>query len=102
MEKREPSYAVGGNVNWYNHMYSSMEVPQKTKYRTIVSPSNPTPGIYPEKNFIQKDTCIPVFTEALFMIAKTWKQPKYPSTEKWIKMWYIYTMKYYSAIKRTK
>ena len=38
---------------------------------------------------------------ALFTIAKTWKQPKCPSTEKWIKkMWYIYTMEYYSAIKR--
>ena len=42
-----------------------------------------------------------MFTAALFMIARTWKQPKCPSTDKWIKkMWYIYTMEYYSAIKR--
>ena len=43
----------------------------------------------------------PVFIAALFTIAKTWKQPKYPSTDKWIKkMWYIYTMDFYSAIKK--
>ena len=44
-----------------------------------------------------------MFTAALFTIAKTWKQPKCPSTEEWIKkMWYIYTMEYYSAIKKNK
>ena len=43
-----------------------------------------------------------MFTAALFVIAKTWKQPKCPSTDKWIKMWYIYIMKYYSAIKNNK
>ena len=44
-----------------------------------------------------------MFTAALFTIARTWKQPKCPSTEEWIKkMWYIYTMEYYSAIKRNK
>ena len=53
------------------------------------------------KTLIQKDTCTPMFIEALFTIAKTWKQPKCPSTDKRIKkMWYIYTMEYYSAIKR--
>ena len=50
---------------------------------------------------VQKDTCTPVFIAALFTIAKTWKQPKCPSTEKWIKkMWYIYTMEHYSAMKK--
>ena len=57
-------------------------------------------GIYPEKAMIQKDTRTPLFISALFTIARTWKQPKYPSTEEWIKMWYIYTMEYYSDIKR--
>ena len=41
-----------------------------------------------------------MFTAVLFTIARTWKQPKCPSTEEWIKMWYVYTMEYYSAIKR--
>ena len=58
-------------------------------------------GIYPEKTIIQKDTFTPMFTAALFTIARTWKQPKCPSTDEWVKkMWYIYTMEYYSAIKR--
>ena len=47
-----------------------------------------------------KKTCTPVFTAALFTVAKTWKQPKCPSTEEWIKVWYMYTMEYYSAIKK--
>ena len=41
-----------------------------------------------------------MFTAALFTIARTWKQPRCPSTDDWIKLWYIYTMEYYSAIKR--
>ena len=53
------------------------------------------------KTIIQKDTCTPMFTTALFTIARSWKLPKCPSTDKWIKkMWYIYTMEYSSAIKR--
>ena len=58
-------------------------------------------GIYPDKTFLEKDTCTLVFAAALFPLAKTWKQPKCPSTDEWIKkMWYIYTMEYYSAIKK--
>ena len=68
-------------------------------YDTLI----PLLGIYPDKTFIGKDTCTCTFIAALFTIAKTWKQPKCPLTEEWIKkMWYIYTMEYYSAIKRTK
>ena len=48
-------------------------------------------GIYPEETKIEKDTCIPLLTAALFTIARTWKQPRCPSTDEWIKLWYIYT-----------
>ena len=58
-------------------------------------------GVYPEKTIIQKDTCTPAFIAALFTIAKTWKQPKCPFTDGWIKkMWYIYMREYYSAIRK--
>ena len=48
---------------------------------------------------MERDTCIPLFIATLFTIARTWKQPRCPSTDEWIKLWYIYTMEYYSAIK---
>ena len=64
-------------------------------------PAIPLLGIYPEETKIEKDTCSPLFTAALFTIARTWKEPRYPSTDEWIKkLWIIYTMIYYSAIKR--
>ena len=63
-------------------------------------PSIPLLGIYPEKTIIAKDTGTPVFIAALFTIARTWKQPRCPLTDEWIKkLWYIYTIKYYSTIK---
>ena len=61
----------------------------------------PLLGIYPEETKIERDTGIPLFIVALFIIARTWKQPRCPSTDEWIKkLCYIYTMEYYSAIKR--
>ena len=61
----------------------------------------PLTGIYPEESKIEKDTCIPLFIAAVSAIARTWKQPRCPSTDEWIKkLWYIYTMEYYSSIKR--
>ena len=58
-------------------------------------------GIHPEEIKTEKDTCVPLFIAALFTIARTWKQPRCPSTDEWIKkLWYIYTMEYYSSIKR--
>ena len=78
-----------------------MEVPLKTRNRATIWSSDPPPGHIPGKTIIQKDTCTPMFIAALFSIARTWKQPKCPSTDEWIKkMLYIYTMEYYSAIKR--
>ena len=63
-------------------------------------PAIPLLGIYAEETKIEKDTCIPLFIAALFTIAITWKQPRCPSTDEWIKkLWYIYTMEYYLAIK---
>ena len=57
-------------------------------------------GIYPEETKIEKDTCILLFMAPLFTIARTWNQPRCPLTDEWIKkLWYIYTMEYYSAIK---
>ena len=76
---------------------------KKPKTELPYDPAIPLLGIYPEKTIIQKDTCTLMFIAALFTIARTWKQPKCPSTDEWLKkMWYIYTMEYYSAIKRNK
>ena len=74
---------------------------KKLKLELPYDPAIPILGIYPEKTIIQKDTCTPIFIAALFTIARTWKQPKCPLTDEQIKkMWYLYTMEYYSAIKR--
>ena len=82
-------------------MENSMKVPSKTKNRTTTRPSNPTTGHIPEKTIIQKESCTTMFIAALFTITRTWKQPKCPSTDEWIKkMWHIHTMEYNSAINR--
>ena len=74
---------------------------KELRTKPAYDPAIPLLGIYPEKTKIEKDTCIPLFTAALFTIAGTWKQPRCPLTDDWIKKsWYIYTMQYYSAIKR--
>ena len=64
-------------------------------------PAIPLLGIYPEETKIEKDTCIPLFITALFIIAGTWEQPRWPSRDEWIEqLWYIYTRGYYSTTKR--
>ena len=74
---------------------------KKLKIELPYNPVIPLLGIYPEKTIIQKQSCTTMFIAALFTIARTWKQPNCPSTDEWIKkMWHIYTMEYYSAIKR--
>ena len=75
------------------------------KKLAIKAPHDPAKlllGIYPEEIKIKRDTCIPLFIAALYTVARIWEQPKCPSTDEWIKkMWYIHTMEYYSAIKRS-
>ena len=75
---------------------------KKLGIKPSCDPAIPLLGIYPEVTKIEKDTCTPMFIAALFTIDRTWKQPRCPLTDEWIKkLWYIYTMEYYSAIKRT-
>ena len=86
-----------------NHMYSFLYI--SWTMCTLFSTSQGIcqywdwSGIYPEKTIIQTDTCTSVFIAALFTIARTWKQPRCPSTDEWIKTWSIYTKEWYSAIK---
>ena len=73
---------------------------KKLKIELAYDSAIPLLAIYLEKTIIQKDTCSLLFIAGIFTIARTWKQPKCPSTEKWIKkIWYIYTIEYYSVIK---
>ena len=72
----------------------------KLKIELPYDPAIPFLGIYPDKTIILKDIGTPMFIAALFTIAKTWKQPKCPLTDEWIKKMYKYTMKYYSSIKK--
>ena len=91
--EKEVSYTIAGSVSWFSHY--GVELP----YDLAV----PLLGIYIFKTTIWKDTCILVYITALSTIAKTWQQPKCPSTDERIKkMWYIYTMEYYSFIKKNK
>ena len=71
---------------------------RKLKIELPYDPTIPLLCVYTDKTIIQKDTCTPMFIAALFTIAKTWKQPKCPSTNEWIKK--ICTIAYYSAIKK--
>ena len=74
---------------------------KKLKIELPYNPAIPLLGIYHEKTIIQKESYTTVFIAALFTVARTWKQPNCPLTYEWIKtMWHIYTMEYYSAIKR--
>ena len=78
---------------WYGDSFKKLRI--KPPY----DPAIPLLSINPEETKIEKDTCTPMFTAALYTIAKTWKQPKYPSTEDWIKMmWYTYAVEYYLVI----
>ena len=98
--EKEPSYTL---LHWWE--CKLVQLIQKTVWWFLRKlniklpdyPAIPFLGIYPEETVIQKDTCM--FIAALSTITKTWKQPKCPLTDEWIKMQSIYTMEYYSIIK---
>ena len=74
---------------------------KKLKIELPYDPGIPLLGKYPEETIIQKESCTTMFIAVLITIARTWKQTKCPSTDEWMKkMWHIYTMEYYSAVKR--
>ena len=86
---------------------NSTEVPPKTKSRATIRSSHLTPEHIsrqtnkPDKTIIQNDTCTSMFIATLFTTANTWKQHKCPLIDEWIKkIWHMYTMEYYSAIKK--
>ena len=100
--EREPSYTVGVNANWFSHYGEQCgDSFKKLEIELPYDPAIPLLGIHTEETRSERDTCTPVFIEALFVIARTWKQPKCPSADEWLrKLWYIYRMEYYSAIKK--
>ena len=74
---------------------------KKLGINLLYHPTTPLLGIYHEKTIILKDTCPPMFTATIFIIARIWRQPRCPSTDERIReLWYIYTMEYYSVIKK--
>ena len=82
-------------------MENRVEIPKKLEIELPYDPAILLLGIHTEDTRIERDTCTPMFIAALFIIARTWKQPRCPSADEWIrKQWYIYTMEYYPAIKK--
>ena len=74
---------------------------KKLEIELPYNPAIPLLGIHTEETRTERDMCTTMFIAALFIIARTWKQPRCPSANKWVrKLWYIYTMEYYSAIKK--
>ena len=74
---------------------------RKLKIELLYYPAIPLLGIHTKETRIKRDTCTPMFIAALFIVARTWKQSRCPSADEWIrKLWYIYTMEYYSVIKK--
>ena len=102
VEKNEPSNTVGGNANWLSHYGEQCgDSFKKLVLELLYDPGIPLLSIHPEETRAERDTCTPMFTAALFATARTWKQPRGPSVDGWIKrLWYMYTMDYCSAIKR--
>ena len=101
MEKRDLSCPVDVNVKYYSHYGRLWRFLKKLGIKPLSDPAIPILGIYPEETKIETDTCTPMCIAAVCTITRTWKQPRCPLTDGWIKkLWYIHTMEYYSAIKR--
>ena len=77
-----------------------MKFLKKLEIKLPYNPEISLLGIYSEKTIIQRNICTPVFIAALFTIARTWKQPRCPLANEWIRKLYIYTMEYYSGIQK--
>jgi hypothetical protein len=99
--KQEPLYTAGGmQVIIINIRKPVWRFLKKLEIELPYDPEILLLGIYPKerKTGYSRDTCTPMFIAALFTIAKLWKQPRFPKSDEWIKkLWYIYTMEYYSA-----
>ena len=102
MEKGEPSCTVGGKVNWYSHSGKLWRFLKELKIDLPYDPAIALLGIYPKDAMKRRDTCTPMFLAAMSTIAKLCKEPQCPSKDEWIKMWSMYTMDFYSAIRNDK
>jgi hypothetical protein len=103
VEKEEHSSIAGGIASLY--LWKSVWwFLRKLDIVLLEDPAIPLLGIYPEDVPTgNRDTCSTMFIAAFFIIARSWKEPRCPLTEEWIqKMWYIYTVEYYSALKNNK
>ena len=86
---------------WKSFPMSQLFAWENLEIELPYDPAIPLLGIYTKEIRIERDTCTPMFITALFIIARTWKQPRWPLSDEWIrKLWYIYKMEYYSAIKK--
>jgi hypothetical protein len=101
--KKEEHFSIAGGIaSWNNHSTNYFGGSSEKLDRVLIEdPAIPLLGIYPDDApTCNKNTCSTMFIAALFIIARSWKEPRCPSTEEWIqKMCYIYTMEYYTAIK---
>ena len=101
--KGNPNTLLVGMQTGTATVENSMELPQKNKNGTTFDPVTSLQVVYPKnpKIPVEKNLCTPMFIAAQFTIATCWKQPKYPLVNEWIKkLWYIYTIEYYTAERR--
>ena len=93
MEKREPSYTVGGECKLVQPLWRTVwRFLKKLGTELPYNPAIPLLGTHTEETRIERDTCTPMFIAALFTIARTWKQPRCQLADEWIrKLWNIYT-----------